>query len=213
MVFLLVSCLTRVGAGNESETPFQIPPSGKPEQLVGQTDVPPPTAMAFDSRNRPYLINNRNPEAFGRLWTLRDGQWQARSFLDVVDPDKQPKARQMHANGELVIDDQDHLYATVNGQLIYSRDFGRTFTAYPCRGSLELRTGFGDLTRPPAISQITQSSYVDRDKAKWARRGTLSVLLPRKTAGGLVNWASRSRSPTTAWLRAAVGTPAAVRLR
>lgn len=104
---------------------------GKPEQLVGDMDITTPTAMAFDSQNRPYLINNRNPDSFGKVWTLRNGQWVSRSFVPAMNQESRPKAgpprdrdnySQVQAPGELVIDDQDGLYATVNGQLIYSQD-------------------------------------------------------------------------------------------
>jgi len=172
-------------ADQPAKAPFTIPPSGESAQLVGGVDVPPPTAMAFDSRNRPYLINTRDPESFGKLWTLRDGQWIVRSFRDQLDPNVIPKKRHLQADGEMVIDDHDAIYLRLRGHLVYSDDLGETFDVYPSLGSIELRTGPNRFDHPPAIGQIADSSYVDRDAAKWAKRGTLSVLLPTKDETGL----------------------------
>ena len=147
--------------GGELIAPFDVPPHGKPELLLRDISLEAPTAMAFDSRNRPYLINNRNPKSFGTLRTVRNGKWLARSFLDVLDKDKLPTKRWLHAMGELVIDDQDCLYATVRGKLIYSPDLGKTFKAYDCKGSLEIRTSSGSFPRPPVISQLTNIQKVE----------------------------------------------------
>lgn len=175
---------TRV-IGADVSAPFTIPPSGEPERLAQNLDCPTPTAMAFDSKNRPYLINTRQQNSVGQLWTLRKGQWVVRSFRDVLHKKTMPGKRQLHAQGELVIDDQDALYARVGDTLVYSADLGKTFQAYPCHGSLELRTGPTAFSMPPAICVVNKSRYVDRDAAKWAKRGTLAVLLPVKTSHGL----------------------------
>ena len=186
---LLASTLVAVLAvfcdaqGAESMAPFTIPPSGKPEVLVGNAELTNPTAMAFDSQNRPYMINKRNPESFGLIHTLRDGKWVTLSCVDAINVAHPPTVRNMHANGELVIDDADCLYLTIANQLVYSADLGKTFQAYPCRGSLEVRVGHNKLTVPPAISQTTNRQKTPG--ARWGARSTLSVLLPEKTKDGL----------------------------
>lgn len=182
--------LTINSKGIEKMKAFDIPPSGKPELLLGDIKFKAPTAMAFDSKNRPYLINNRNPDSIGLLRTVRDGKWITTSFRSMLDQEKLSKKRNFHANGELVIDDADGLYTILMGKLIYSPDLGKTFKTYPCSGSLELRVGPNKLEFPPAICQ-TKTKYVDREKKRqpkmawWARRGNLSILLPEKTEDGL----------------------------
>lgn len=172
--------------GDEWTHPFDIPPHNKPALLLGDIKLEAPTAMAFDSKNRPYLINNRNPTSFGLIRTVRNGEWVTVSLRPVLADGKQLTKRNLHAPGELVIDDADALYATIAETLIYSPDLGKTFKAYRCRGSLELRVGPNRLSAPPAICSTTGMRYVDRgkeqerDMAWWAKRGTLSVLLPTK---------------------------------
>lgn len=170
--------------GGELAVPFDVPPHGKPGQLLGENKLEAPTAMAFDSKNQPYLINNRNPKSFGKLQTVRNGKWITRSFLDIFDKDTLPTKRSHHANGELVIDDQDCLYATVRGKLIYSPDLGKTYKAYPCEGSLEVRTSSGRFPLPPVISQLTNIQKVEG--MHWGGRSPLVVLLLEKTKDDLV---------------------------
>ena len=137
-----VSCsmLSLGSASEKAQAPFDIPPNNNPKLLLGDITLEAPTAMAFDSKNRPYLINNRNPASFGQLRTFREGKWVTLSMLRALGKDALPAKRNMHAGGELVIDDEDCLYATVRGKLIYSPDLGKTFKAYPCNGSLEIRS-------------------------------------------------------------------------
>jgi hypothetical protein len=175
--------LTYVGEENKMKSPFEIPPSGKPDLLVGNIEFEAPTGMAFDSLNRPYLINNRNPESFGQIRTLRDGKWVTLSCVDALKKGKPPARGNQHANGELVFDDVDCLYAMIGEMLVYSADFGASFHAYPCRGSLEVRVGHNRLSMPPAICQMTNLQKTPG--AKWGSRSTLSVILPEKTANGL----------------------------
>jgi len=62
------------------EAPFQIPASGKPEEMVGGIQYCGPSGLAFDSLNRPYLLHTfRNgegdtrPDLAGMITTWRDG--------------------------------------------------------------------------------------------------------------------------------------------
>lgn len=165
--------------------PFEIPPSGKPGLLTGNIELEAPTAMAFDSQNRPYLINNRYPKSFGLIQTMRDGRWKTLSCLNALKGVTLPVKRNLGAPGELVIDDADCLYATIAGKLVYSPDLGKTFQAYPCPGSIEVRVGPQPIATPPAICQITNYRNLYLASAKWAKRGTLSVILPEKTKDGL----------------------------
>ena len=54
----LVGTALAVGpaAGQDKKAPFEIPPEGKPEVLVGGIKFEGPSALAFDSRNRPYMF-------------------------------------------------------------------------------------------------------------------------------------------------------------
>ena len=63
-----------VGAGAQEvrQAPFEIPPNGKPEVLVGGIEFEAPSALAFDSRNRPYMFHTRESESFGYILTLRE---------------------------------------------------------------------------------------------------------------------------------------------
>ena len=67
----LLSCLVWMAlavasaAGQDKQAPFEIPPEGKPEVLVGGIKFEGPSALAFDSLNRPYMFHSREPESFG----------------------------------------------------------------------------------------------------------------------------------------------------
>lgn len=139
--------------------------------------------MAFDSQNRPYLINNRNPGSYGQIRTRQEDGWKNLSFLDAIETANRPTRRELHARGQLVFDDADALYATVGGWLVYSSDFGASFSAYRCPGSLELRVGQNSLAMPPAIAQRT--NIQDTPGVRWGSRSTLSIFLPTKVEGGL----------------------------
>lgn len=179
---------------SKKKAPFTIPPTGQPEKLVSEMDLVAPTAMAFDSKNRPYIMNTRTAETFGKLYTIREGKWISTSFLSLIDEKIIPtekKVTNLQAKGEMVIDDSDCLYATVKNHLIYSPDLGKSFKVYPCKGSLELRTSQRKFEYPPAICKLTDMRYVDRGEKRtpkmawWAKRGKLSVYLPVKTDDGL----------------------------
>ena len=66
----------------DRSTPFHIPPSGEPKLLLGDVKLEAPTAMAFDSKNRPYMMNNRNPESFG---VIRDKQTGSILFMGRIN--------------------------------------------------------------------------------------------------------------------------------
>jgi hypothetical protein len=186
LVVAALILLAIANAGVAAMSPFDIPPYGQPELLTQDIELEAPTAMAFDSKNRPYLLNNRNPESFGLLRTVRNGEWVTVSLRSVLGDDEIPEKRKMHALGELVIDDSDALYATIGNTLIYSPDLGKTLKAYTCRGTLELRSGPNSLSAPPAISIMANRKYVDRgperepQMAWWATRSEFSILLPIK---------------------------------
>ena len=179
-------------AGALHAQPFDMPPSGQPERLLLDPGWKGPTAMAFDSKNRPYLINNRNRETFGLIETVRDGEWVTLSFRDAL-ADGLPDKLNAKGPGNMVIDDDDALYAIVGrNTLLYSPDLGKTFQTYPLRGaSLEVRTSPAQTVAIPAIQVTTDYRSVDRrgerepHMAWWSRRATLSVLLPTKNEKGL----------------------------
>lgn len=191
-VFFALLVPTAAYMGYGASYPFEMPPSGQPELLLADTDLEAPTAMAFDSQNRPYMINNRNPEDFGLIRTLRGGEWVTLSMRSVLPAGAQPNDRVLQAHGKIVLDDADGLYTMVRGgTLVYSSDSGATFQSYPVKGSLEVRTSPNQTIETPAIQVITNLRYVDRARTRqnqmawWAKRGTLSVLIPTKTVGGL----------------------------
>jgi hypothetical protein len=189
--------------GNQTvrkRAPFRIPPSGKPELLVGEIDFEAPSALAFDSRNIPYMFHSREPESFGTIYTLRDGKWMRLSYLEALKrafPDlERPDTRWVHALGTITIDDSDGLYAIVfvrkdGGRrrpvLLYSPDRGKSFQVYelpgnPGQACLEVRVGHNDLSGPPAIGLLKfRKAYPTR----WTSYHRLSVLLPAKKGGRL----------------------------
>ena len=188
-------------AGKHDQSPFVVPPNGKPEQLVGGIDYTPPTALAFDTRNRPYLFNADRPQHFGALWTLRNGRWVERSYLPALKalhPDLlPPPTRWPHALGALAIDDADRLFAvlyisrkSVKGRrpiLLFSADLGETFQARdlpgnPGRAFLEVDTGNTDTTGPPAIGLLTfRKPY----PTNWTSYYDLHLLVPEIEDGRL----------------------------
>lgn len=188
---LLLPILLATGCtGGSGIDTFRVPSHARPDSLAPATAFMPPTAMAFDSSNRPYLANNRRPEFFGQIQTLGDEGWitlDALPALRGVVPDLQAKGNTVHhAMGEIVFDDGDRLYATLGGLLLFSSDRGASFRAHelpPGKHSLELRTGPGDMPHPPAISVMAPGGYVDG--VRWGRSTRLSVLLPTVTPEGL----------------------------
>jgi hypothetical protein len=184
LLLLLASC-----AGGP-RAPFTVPPSGQPATLLPDASLPAPTAIAFDSHDRPTLMNTRDPARFGILSTLVEGRWVEHTCLDALRAVRPgfvpPTKREPHAMGELVFDDADALYVTLAGVLLYSTDGGESFRAYPLpsrSASLELRVGPGPFPGPPAVAVITEPRRTPGHR--WGELSTLSVYLPRKAGDGL----------------------------
>lgn len=66
------------------EAIFKIPPNGQVEKFMSGADFEMPTAIAFDSMNRLYIMNNRNIETYSYILTLRSGQWVKLSYLSAI---------------------------------------------------------------------------------------------------------------------------------
>ena len=192
---LVISGAARAG---EKTAPFQMPPSGKGEQLVGALGYECGSALAFDTRNRPYMFHSREPASFGTILTLREGKWVRLSYLEAlrkaIPKLGTPRWRQ-HAGGTMVIDDADALYAVLfveeegrKGRavvLLYSPDLGKSFQAYRLPGTafLEIPVGHNKFDRPPAIGVLRfRKEYPTR----WTRYYVLSVLFLEKKGDGLV---------------------------
>ena len=195
-----------LAAVSAPQAPFEIPPNGKPEVLVGAIRFEGPSALAFDSRNRPYMFDAREPDHFGYILTLRDGKWVKLSYLQALEKTvgklPRPNQRDGHALGSIALDDSDGLYALLftpsrrpdkSGEirraggpavLLYSPDRGKTFQVYNAPGyCLEVRVGHNQIRRPPAIALLKF-----RKKAQGVRWGgyhSLSVLLPQKDGNRL----------------------------
>jgi hypothetical protein len=184
--------------------PFVMPPSGEGDRLVGALGYDGPCALAFDSRNRPFMFDSREAATSGYLVTLRDGEWVRRPFAEAV---KQacpafasfvatPGRRHLHGLGSMTFDDADALYAVVfiretggrtSPVLIYSADVGETFTACrlpgdPAQAFLEVRAGMGDLPGPPAVGLLV---FRKEHPAQWTNYYRLSVAVPVKEGDGL----------------------------
>jgi len=190
-------CFAHASQCGERTAPFQMPPTGKPEQLVGGLKYECGSALAFDTRNRPYMFHSREPASFGYLLTLREGKWVQLSYLDALKKAfpkvKTPRWRQ-HAGGTMVIDDADALYAVLfveeegkQGRavvLLYSPDLGKSFHAYRLPGTafLEIPVGHNKFDRPPAVGVL---KFRKEYPTRWTRYYVLSVLFPEKQGGGL----------------------------
>jgi hypothetical protein len=181
----------------ERVAPFGIPPNGSPEVLVGGIDLEAPCALAFDSRNRPYMFDTREPEHFGYILSLRDGKWVRLSCVDALRkayPDMvAPQKRFNHALGSLAIDAEDGLYAIIRinkgpGRsgflLLYSDDLGDHFHVYDLPGIafLETWTGHNDLDSPPAIGCLR---WRKNHPAQWTAYHDLEVFLTTRNQNGL----------------------------
>jgi len=189
-----------VYAAGTDRAPFITPPPSHGwRAFVERTGYEAPSALAFDSTNRPYLFHTREPESYGHILTLRRGNWVRLSYLDAVReavPGFEPlRARAPFALGTLYIDQADCLYAVVpawEGEdrarcwvLLYSSDLGESFSACllpPGYPFLETYSGHNDLSRTPAIgitdfrTPFSSSRVTDCD---------LYVVFPVKQPDGL----------------------------
>ena len=198
VIFVLALLIGGAAWAGEKTAPFQIPPAGKPEQLVGALKYECGSALAFDTRNRPYMFHSREPESFGYILTLRGGKWVRRSYVDALRkaiPKLGKPKWQQHAGGTMVIDDADALYAVLSVEeegrkgravvLLYSPDLGKSFQVYRLPGTafLEIPAGHNRTDRPPAIGVLRfRKEYPTR----WTRYNVLSVLFPEKEGDGLL---------------------------
>ncbi len=153
---------------------FEVPPAGKPEVYTAQTDVPSGSAIAFDRRNRPFIVNAVDPESYGYVSSLEDGQWIKRDFtyairelgIEVETPD----LRTVQTRAQISFDAADNLYILIavprkvkdgvdlNGNmvLLFSSDYGKRFKAYkadvrPYLGALESSSSGRVPDGPPAL--------------------------------------------------------------
>lgn len=184
-----------VGAGAQEvrQAPFEIPPNGKPEVLVGGIEFEAPSALAFDSRNRPYMFHTRESESFGYILTLREKKWVRLSYIEVLRkkyPQLQSPKREKHALGSIAIDNDDALYVVLSVRknnketawvLLYSADLGGHFTVHELPHSrlsfLEISTGHNNKSQPPAIGCLV---WRKDHPAKFAEYYDLLVFLPVK---------------------------------
>lgn len=188
------------------ESPFLFPPEGNPEQVIGELGCVAPTALAFDSQNRPYLMNQTYRSQYGFIQTLdTNGNWVQRSYLPALQAWNSgaglpaATATNLHAVGYLAFDAADAMYVVlrtyINASagpfvLLYSTNLGMSFQVYNLPQpkevnyvKLEQYTGRNCLPHPPAIG-IAQyrAAYTNSD---WASYNNFYVLLPAKTAAGL----------------------------
>jgi hypothetical protein len=190
-------------SGTARSAPFMMPPPGKGKALVGHLDYTAPSALAFDQRNRPYLLNTRDADTAGVIITLRRGQWVRRPFAEAVRDAvpgfagflATPERPHDHALGTMVIDGEDHLYVVTpirEGQrrrpvLIHSSDLGEHFQVYdlpgdPDQAFLETRVGHNDLSRPPLVGML---KFRAPHPARWTAYYVLSVTAPEMQDGRL----------------------------
>jgi hypothetical protein len=176
--------------------PFVMCPSGKAAELIGGLRYDGPSALAFDSRNRPYLFDTRDADKCGAVTTLRDGTWRRLSYIEAIRKARPkftsflatPRRRHLHALGTMTIDDADGLYAIVDivegakraPVLIYSPDLGGSFQVYdlpgePTQAFLEIRVGHNDMSGPPAIGLL---KFRKAHPARWTAYHDLSVTAP-----------------------------------
>jgi len=176
--------------------PFVMCPSGKADELVGGIRYEGPSALAFDSRNRPYLFHTREAASCGIITTLREGKWRRLSYLAAIRKARPkftgftatPDQRHVHALGSMTIDNADALHAVVGIRegdahrpvLVYSPDLGGSFQAYglpgaPGQAFLETRVGHNDLSRPPAIGMLT---FRKAHPARWTAYHDLTITAP-----------------------------------
>ena len=174
-MFLALTGYAAILPVDSEKAAFEIPSAGKPEEYTAATDVPSGSAIAFDRKNRPYMVNAVDPECYGYISVLdEDGRWERRDFTAALKaagfPVESPTLRTVQNRAVLGFDRQDRLYALVptprkvkdgvdiNGDmaLLYSTDYGEHFQAYrvgirPYQGTMESSSSGRIPNGPPAV--------------------------------------------------------------
>ena len=215
IAWLSLVVVALVPAAASAGAPFQMPTHGHPEELVGDLDYTGPTALAFDSANRPYMMHLDHPEPYGHILTRRDGQWVERPYLEALKraypKATRPTSRRPHPYGSIAIDGADRLYAIVpvwvpgsdgpevkTYALLYSTDFGESFEVFTPFGDAIGGDEPGRLSWPGAFLEIRTGhnggerppaiGYLEYRKdhsARWTAYKYLNVLLPKVRDGEL----------------------------
>ncbi|MFC1671508.1 BNR-4 repeat-containing protein [Planctomycetota bacterium] len=185
-ILVLGTILLARAAVAGDKAPFQIPPAGTQQELQSGMDCPPASMLAFDSKNRPYLVNTRDPKRYGCVMILRKGTWVKRSFMPALKRagyDLTPNYENPRDLGTMTFDSDDGMYIIVpsprkrgtgesgeveidgDAVLLYSRDYGEAFKAYrlgarPYLCTLETANGGGTLDHPPALIVGKALKYV-----------------------------------------------------
>jgi len=210
LLAILLSTLPPALYAGGNEAPFQIPPSGKLEELVSGRGYQGPSHLTFDSCNRPYLLHSfanskgdKRPDMAGKITTWRDGKWVQFSFRSAIADIAGEFAFDLlkHGIGSITIDSDDHLYCIAQTcspssrkkdkgyYLVYSPDLGKSFQAYrlPVKNwigaHLETRTGHNLKKGAPAIAYI--KGYGEK-VSPFSRRNVLSICVPQKKNGRLI---------------------------
>ncbi len=136
---------------------------------------------SFDSHNRPY-IRSRGLDLHetGYFETLRDGEWVQRSFVEAVKARYPDFERFDRGAGwyytHAVFDDDDNMYSILQvkcadrktAALLFSSDYGKTFTCYDLPGTwpnIEVRTDAHGLPGPPLIATLQR--VANHPTARW----------------------------------------------
>lgn len=149
-----------------------------------------PTAVAFDSLNRPYLINLAESETSGYVSTLRGDKWVKLPIGKyLIDLNRGYGSIEMpvsgrHAFGRMVFDDADGLYILLyvdkRPVLMFSPDFCKSFQVFDLDATyafLEPRGGHNDLSSSPALALL---KYRKEHPAPWVKYYELSITAPKR---------------------------------
>ena len=174
---------------------FQVPPPGKSARLAERMDIPAGSAIAFDRRNRPFIINAVEPEHYGHIAVFENGKWEKRDFTAALRAagieTPAPEVRQLNGRAVLSFDADDALYALVptprrfnrkvdangNMALLYSTDYGKTFQAYrldsrPYLTTLESSSGGRIPASPPVIFRGRHLKDISGEGVTYPNTGT-----------------------------------------
>jgi hypothetical protein len=190
--------VSELKAQDTNNSPFEVPIEGLPEALILGLEFEAPSALAFDTMNRPYMFNSREPQSFGSILTIRNEKWVRLSFLDSLKkayPNLQkPKSKFLHALGMIAIDDADAIYVIIQIEkskrnkgyvLLYSPDLKGNFQVYdlPGKAVMEIRTGWNRSNNPPVIGSLR---FRKEHPAKWTDYYNLSLFIPVKQDSQLI---------------------------